>query len=171
MIILPVHALKKYIDQSTYDDNLPFKDINKKVGRAIYTVNAEGVVTKGTCVVREYSNLNVTDATTPRILLQRATSVAGASKTSFDIIVISMLYSMLTNEVDELKYTIGFEKLKKRFQLYSNLLVEYVYDGMNFPCIFQYNEGSDNYDAILKVSDKLSFKYMSFAVSSPKINY
>lgn len=84
-----------------------------KVGSAIYTVNAEGVVTKGTCVVREYSNLNVTDATTPRILLQRATSVAGASKTSFDIIVISMLYSMLTNEADELKYTIGFEKLKE----------------------------------------------------------
>lgn len=171
MIILPVFALKKYIDQSVYDDNLPFKDINKKVGSAIYTVNAKGIVTKGTCVIREYSNLNVTDATVPRILLQRATSVGGISKTSFDIIVISMLYSVLTSEADELRYTVAFEKLKNRFKKTQNLLVEYEYDGHNFPCIFQYNDASDGYDMILKVSDSLSFKYMSFAVSSPRINY
>ena len=170
MTIFPIHALKKYIDQFVYDNNLPFKDINKKEGRAIYTVNSEGIVTKGTCVVREYSNLNLTSSTIPRILLQRASTISGQNNSSFDIIVISMLYDMLIKEADELKYTIAFEKLKKPFKAMKGVTVEYVVDGMSFPCIFNYNGGSDNYDAILKVSDILSFKYMNFAVLSPKTN-
>ena len=101
MTIFPIHALKKYIDQFVYDNNFPFKDINKKEGRAIYTVNSEGIVIKGTCVVREYSNLNLTSSTIPRILLQRASTISGQNNSSFDIIVISMLYDMLINEADE----------------------------------------------------------------------
>ena len=44
MTIFPIHALKKYIDQFVYDNNLPFKDINGTEGKAILLNDSSVIV-------------------------------------------------------------------------------------------------------------------------------